>query len=199
MKPLLITLTVLTSLQLASAQDRLERDDALKYAALVSADASQLQNTPIPTSVDLKQPVALQDGEYGSMVLPQAKLSLESLAKAGELAVPVGQLWLLKLTPVRDGSRIEADELRLASVRHDGETTTVPQCALAVRRNAGALQLLVFGKGKEPVLKLPLKEIKADQEAPIDISAERIGDEGRITLRILGKYEAKLTVTELQL
>lgn len=74
------------------------------------------------------------------------------------------------------------------------------QCALGVRRNGpDALELLVFGKDKEPLLKVPLKKIEAQQEPPIDMSAERTGDEGRITLRILGKYEAGFLVTELGL
>ena len=199
MKKILITLTVLTTLQLVSAQERLPREEALKVAFLVSADLKQLQNTPIPTDVDVKQPVAMRDGDYGGMVLPEAKLTREALAKAGEQVVPIGQLWLLKLTPVRDGAGIPGDKLRLVTLKHEGDEVTVSQCALGVRRNGpDALELLVFGKDKEPLLKAPLKKIEAQQEPPIDLSAERTGDEGRITLRILGKYEAGLMVTELE-
>jgi hypothetical protein len=52
-----------------------------------------------------------------------------------------------------DSSGIPGDKLRLVTVKHEGEEYTVPQCALGVRRtSAGTLELLVFGKGKEPVV-----------------------------------------------
>jgi hypothetical protein len=195
-----IAVALLTTIQLVSAQEKLSREEALTYAKIVSADAQQLNGTPIATDVDAQQPVAVKEENYGGMVLPQKNLKAETLAQAGETPVPIGQMWLLKLTLVQDGSGIPGDKLRLAKVKHDGEDFTVPQCALAVRRiDSGGLELLVFGKDKVPLLKVPLKKIEARQESPIDLSAERTGDEGFVTLKILGKYEAKLKVTELEL
>ena len=46
---------------------------------------------------------------------------------------------------------------------------------------------------------LPLKRMDAPQELPLDFTAERTGDAGCLTIKILGKYEAKLMVTELEL
>jgi hypothetical protein len=195
-----IAVALLATIQLISAQEKLAREEALTYAKIVSADAKQLNGTPIPTDVDAQEPVAVKEENYGGMVLPQKNLKAETIAQAGETPLPIGQLWLHKLTLVRDGSGIPGDKLRLATVKHNGEDITVPQCALGVRRNdSGALELLVFGKDKVPLLKVPLKKIEAQQEPPIDLSAERTGDEGSVTLKILGKYEAKLRVTELEL
>jgi hypothetical protein len=200
MKRTLIALTVITALQLASAQEKLSRDDALKYAALVTADAKQLSSTPITTDLDAQQPVALHDDDYGGMVLPQKNLKAETLAKAGETILPIGQLWLLKLAPMRDGQVVATEKLLLATVSHDGSKVTVPQCALGVRRSsAGKLELLVFGKDKEPLLTAPLKTIDTQQEPPLDLAAERESDSGRITVKILGKYQATFSVTELSL
>ena len=86
----LIALTVLMTLHLASAQERLPREEALKYALLVSVDLKQLQGTPIPTDVDVKQPVVVYEGDHGGMLLPEAKLSSEALAKAGDKMYPSG-------------------------------------------------------------------------------------------------------------
>ena len=195
-----IALALLTSLQLVAAQERIPQDEALKYAALAGADSKQLAGTPIPTQVDLDHPVALRDGEFGGMVLPQAKLTAESLAKAGDKVVPIGQLWLLKLTPMRDGEAIASEDLRLATVKLRDDEITLPQCALGVQKNkSGGLELLVFGKGKEPILKTPLKAIDAKQDAPIDLDAERDSESADITVRILGKYEAKVKVTALEI
>lgn len=199
MKSTWIAITLLAGLQLVSAQERLERQEALEYACLVGADLTQLQGTPIPTDVDLKHPVALREGEYGGMVLPECKLSAEALAKAGRQPVPIGQLWLLNLTPMGDGEAVGREKLRLVTVRHRDGDVTVPQCALAVQQNgAGGLDLLVFGKEKEPVLKVGLKKIATRQELPIDLVADHTSAySGSVTLRILGAFETTLTVTEL--
>lgn len=200
MKRMLIALALFTSLQLISAQEKLSREEALAYAKAVSADAKQLNSTPIATDVDAAQPVALKDENYGGMVLPQKGLMPETLAQAGKTAVPIGQLWLHKLTPMRDGEAVSRDNLRIVTVSAEGEEATVPQCALAIRRNAdGALELLVFGNGKEPLLTAALKPLDATQSSPIDLEAERDGDSGKLTLKILGKYQATMSVTELEL
>lgn len=200
MKANLLILALLAALPLAQAQEKLPKEEALTYARWVGADAKQLGGTPIATEVDLQQPVAVKEDPYGGMVLPQKDLKAESLAKAGETAVPIGQLWLLKLTPMQDGFGISQDRLRLATVEADGEQITAPQCALAVKRNAaGKLELLVYGKAKEPVLTAALKPIDAKQTSPLELDAERDGDAGKLTLSILGKYRASFSVTELEL
>ena len=101
---------------------------------------------------------------------------------------------------MRDGSALASDKLRVATVRHKDQDVSLAQCALGVRRNhLDALELLVFGKDKEPLVTLPLKRMDAPQELPLDFTAERTGDAGCLTIKILGKYDAKLMVTELEL
>jgi hypothetical protein len=200
MKQTIVALTLLTSLQFGLAQERISREEALKYAAVLGTDLKQLQGTPIPSSVDLKQPVALRDGEFAGMVLPEAKLTLETLAKAGDKITPLGQLWLLRLAPMSDGQAIPKDKLRIATIERDGETFSLPQCALGVRRtSSGAMELLIFGKDKEPLLKVAIKEIDIKQDVPLDMDADRESESAQITLKILGKYEAKFKVTSSDL
>jgi hypothetical protein len=201
MKSTVITLALLSTVALASAQERLPRDQALKYACLVSMDLKQLTETPIPTDVDIKRPVALHDGDFGGMILPEAKLTAQQIAGAKSDIVPIGQLWLLNLTPMRDGEAILAERLRLATVSDKGNDVQVPQCALGVKRNdAGGLELLVFGKSKEPLVKAPLKVLENKASQPgIEIEAERESSSGRVTLTIVGKYQASIEVTQLQL
>jgi hypothetical protein len=184
---------------LASAQEKLSREETLRYAFVVAGDLKQLQATPIPTDVDVKQPVAVRDGDFGGMVLPEAKLKADAIAKADEKVVPIGQVWLLKLTPMKDGEAVAASKLRMVTLTHEGDQVKVSQYALGVLRNGtGALELLVFGKDKEPVVKVPLKTMDAKQDVPIDLSAERESDSGKVTLKILGKYTATISVTALE-
>ena len=199
MKNILLTLTLLSTLALASAQEKLAREESLRYAFIVAADLKQLQATPIPTDVDVKQPVAMRDGEFGGMVLPEAKLSADAIAKAGEKVVPIGQLWLLKLTPMKEGEAVAASKLRMVTLSHEGNEVKLAQCALGAQKNgSGSLELLVFGKDKDPVAKAPLKASDAKQDVPIDLAADRESDSGKVTLKILGKYTATISVTALE-
>jgi hypothetical protein len=199
MKHTLLTLTLLSTLALASAQEKLSREETLRYAFVVAGDLKQLQATPIPTDVDVKQPVAVRDGDFGGMVLPEAKLNADAIAKAGEKVVPIGQVWLRKLTPMKDGEAVAASRLCMVTLTHEDDQVKVSQYALGVQRNGtGALELLVFGKDKEPVVKVPLKTMDTKQDVPIDLSAERESDSGKVTLKILGKYTATISVTALE-
>jgi hypothetical protein len=201
MKHSIIAVTLLVSLQLLPAQERLSKDEALKYAIAVTEAAKKITGAPLATDVDPQQPVAVREGDYGGMVLPQKKLSAEMLAKTEKGGItPVGQLWLHKLTPMRDGDPISSEKLRLVTVQAQGDEATVPMCPLGVKRTSdSALELVVFGKGKEPLLTAPLKAIDKKQEVPVDLEAERESESGRITLKILGKYQASFQVTELEL
>lgn len=195
MKQTILAFAILGVVSLTSAQEKLSTDEALPYAQAVS---KHLQGTPIATDVDPDKPVVVRDGEFGGMVLPQKNLKLETITKAGETAVPIGQLWLKQLTPMHNGEAVTREKLRLVTVSGDGEEVTAPQCVLAVRKNtSGSLELLVYGKGKEPITTAALKPLDATQSLPIDLAAVREDEVGKLTVKILGKYQATLSVTEL--
>jgi hypothetical protein len=131
------------------------------------------------------------------MLLPETKLSLETLAKATDKVAPLGQLWLLRVVPMSAGQPVPKEKLRLATIEHEGEKYTLPQCALGVRKaSSGGLDLLIFGKDKEPLLKVALTQVDAKQESPLDMDADRESDSAQITLKILGRYQAKFKVTQ---
>jgi len=197
MKRTILLAALIAGLTTTQAQEQLSRQDALKYAFIVAGNLEKMLKTPIPTDPDVKHPVALRDGDYGGMVLPEAKLSAEVFSKAGKETAPVGQLWLLKLVPMNDGQPVPASKLRMVEESSDEGEATVPCCALAVRKDAsGGLELLVFGKDKEPVLRAPIHSISRQQESPVDMTAERKEEGGVVTLRFLGKYEASFMVTD---
>jgi hypothetical protein len=200
MKKILVAIVALVgATHFVSAQEQLLRREALKYAFMLGDDLRTLQGTPIVTDVDLKQPVAVRDGDYGALVLPEAKLSAETLVTTGDKIVPVGQLWLCRLTPIRNGEAVPAGELRVVNFELECTSSSAAQLTLGVKGGAtGDLELLVFGKDKLPLLTLKLKKTASLAAAPISMTAARVNDEaGRITLSILGRYEASLMVTEL--
>jgi hypothetical protein len=197
MKAILITAALLITVGPALSQERLSRQEALKYAFVLSADLKRLQGTPIPTDPDVKRPVGVRDEDYAGMVLPETKLSQDALAKADKEVVPVGQLWLHRLAPLGGSAVVPETKLLRVTVNHEGNDATLVLCALGVRQSAeGKLELLVYGKEKEPVLRAALKPASIAQDNPLELAAERRDDGGLLTLRILGKYEASFMVTD---
>ena len=196
MKRTLIAGVLFAGLLAVQAQEKLSRAEALRYAFFASSDLKEMLNTPIPTDPDIKRPVAVKDGDYGAMVLPEAKLNADAFAQAGTEAKPVGQLWLRNLAPESEGQRVPQSKLHTVHVRATDQEADAVCCALGVCKDAnGGLQLLIYGKDKEPVARLPLKSISGQQDNPIEMSAERKDDDGLITLKFLGKYEVTFTVS----
>ncbi len=196
MKRIIIVGLVLAGFITSQAQERLSREESLKAAFFATANLKEMLNTPIPTDPDVKRPVGYKDGDYGAMVFPETKLS-DSLAKMGKEVVPVGQLWMLKLAPLNDGQVVPTSKLRMVHVSAGDQEADVVCCALGVRKSSdGAPELLIYGKDKEPVMKVALKSVSGQQENPLDFSADRKDNGGELTLKIAGKYEAVFMVTD---
>ncbi|MHC1762707.1 MAG: hypothetical protein AB9869_00165 [Verrucomicrobiia bacterium] len=194
----LLMIALAASLQLTSAQEQLPREEALKLAFFASLNLEQLQGTPIPTDVDLKRPIALRDGDYGGLFLPEAKLNAEAIAKAGEKIVPVGQLWLHMLTPVHQGQPVDSSSLRMVNVSLPDGAARVAQCTLGVRKtSSGGLQMVVLGKSTEPVATASLRPVEGRSSDGIKLTADRDDSGGTGTLVLFGKYQAQLRFTEL--
>jgi hypothetical protein len=177
------------------AQEALPRDEALKAAFALCRDLPKMLGTPIPTDPDVKRPVAIHADSRGLMVLPETRLSLDVLAKSGPDAVSIGQLWLLKIVPSVDGRAVKADRLQIVTIKDNEKETAVALCALGIRKTAeGRLELLVYGKEKQPLLHVPLANASGKQENPIEIAIQPEGDGATVTLNILGHYTASVSV-----
>lgn len=178
------------------AQEPLSRADAVKFAATLNFDLAKLADTPIPTDADVKRPFGLRAERRGGLVVPEAKLSADTLARVGPDVQPVGQLWLAGLVPMRDGAAVPSGQLKLVTVSHEGRDVTLPLCVLGVRKPAGGnLELLVYGKAKTPLIVAKLTKAAREQSAPIEFTAEREGDAARVKLSLCGSYEAEFSVT----
>jgi len=196
MKRIIIAAVLLTGLLAVQAQEKLSRTEALQAAFFASSDLKEMLNTPIPTDPDTKRPVAFKDGDYGVMVLPETKLSADTFAKAGKEAKSVGQFWLRGLAPENEGQVVSQSKLRKVHVSAMDQEADVVCCALGVCKDADrGLELLIYGKDKEPVTRVPIKSISGQQDNLVEMSCERKDDNGVITLKFLGKYEATFSVT----
>jgi hypothetical protein len=197
MRSVLAAVLVLAGFSAVQAQEAVPRDEALKIACQLCRDLPKMLATPIPTDPDVKRPVALRSDDRGLMVLPETKLRAAEIAKAGPEVMSLGQLWLLKAAPMVEGQLVKVEKLQIVSVSvgDDKDRPSPSLCALGVRKAAdGRLELLVYGKAKEPLLHTPLTPISGKQDDPIEVSVEQQADGYAVTLKILGAYTASFPI-----
>ena len=194
MKRCLILLSVIAPIVSAYCQEKLPHEVSLQYVSILTNYTKEMRSTPIPTRPDFTKPVAVRYEGCGGMVLPEIKLSAETFTKAGSEVTPVGQLWMANLSPVNGDKIVPLTSLYMVRITHNDKDVDAACCALGVRKANGGLELLIYGKSATPVLSMPLKAISATQLDPIDMSAERTGDNGTITLSFAGKYQASFNV-----
>lgn len=196
MKTLLSFCAVFVVAAAGLAQERLARPEALKYAFFTCADLKQMTGTPLPTDPDPKRPVAIRHGDHGLLLLPESKLSAASVSSVGNSATPIGQLWLVKIAPFVQQSAVPASKLRMVDIKTETGQGTVACCALALRKKGETMELLVYGKGPDPLIATPAKSVAGqfDSDTPLDITAEVEDQTAKLTLKIAGKYEAVFPV-----
>jgi hypothetical protein len=198
MRRLLTVGSLLLVAGVVGAQERIAPEIAQKYARLFVEQAAKQQNLPIKIDADPERPCGLKHEEVGAMVIPDKNLSAEALKKVAQDITPLGQLWTRKLTMVVKDQLVPNDQLRIVTVSANGEDHLLPLFLLGVRKKAGAdLELVVYGPGKEPLLQVPLEKLDATQEIPIELEGKEEGNgRGVLTLNILGKYQARLTLAK---
>ena len=144
---------------------------------------------------DLEKPQGIKAEGVGVIVLPDRKLSVELLAAANSAITPLGQLWTLKLALAKEGKPAETDTLRHFTISDGENEREVSLYYLgATRTGAGGLELVVYAKDKEPLLRVPInKKVAVKQEFPIEVSGVKNGDKsGTLSLRLFGEYDAQL-------
>lgn len=199
MKNTLLLLTLATALTQACAQEVLSREETKRYAELTHRDPKLLEKAPLKITADLDKAIAAREGEHAGMIVPDCGLTAEALGKIDKDVLPVGEIWLYRLGPMNDGRLIAEEKLNIITVKNDSDSAKVPLCVTGIRKKDDKLELLVYGKSKEPLLTLPLKAIDAKQQMPLEMEAEQGGNSGTVTLKILGKYKTSFEVTELEL
>lgn len=198
MKTVLSTLGVLFLATVASAQERIPDEQAQRIAKHLAEKAATVGDAQVKTDVDTDKPFGLKHEEVGVMVLPDRKLSEDILAKAGKDVVPVGQLWFRGIAPVVDNQPASRDKLRFLDITVKDETLSLPVFLLGARKQKDALELVVYGKDKEPLVVVPLQKVESGQGLPIELEGKKSGeDRGELTLNVLGKYQAKVTLAPL--
>jgi hypothetical protein len=178
----------------APAQERIPDEEALRIAKLLIEQAGKEANLAFKMEADADKPFGLKGGEAGAMIIPNKKLTADDIAKAGKDVTPIGHLWFKKVAPIVDGKTATGDKVRSITVNADGQDHQVTLYLVGVRKK-DKLELVFFGKDKEPIFTTPLTQTDSKQDSPIEFEAKKTGEKmADVTFRVLGKYEAKLAV-----
>ncbi len=171
-------------------------DEAQKAAHKVSASAPSLADAPIAIDADLDKPHLIKGTSGGgAMIIPDKKLTAETLAAAGGTPVPVGQLWMLKATIAENGHPLAEDKTRRVVVEDGDKEIRLQLFLLGAAKNAqGTLDLIVFAKDKTPLLRVPLeKGASASQQLPGELSGRKYDEDSvTLTVSLAGQYQARL-------
>jgi hypothetical protein len=195
---ILIPLIALTTFSIAQEIETVPLDKAQNVARKIMADASTQTDLPFAMELDVEKPAALKGGKGGLLVIPDKKLTAETLANATKESKPLGQLWMHHVVPSIAGSAPDAAKLRSHEFTENGETKRVEVYFLSINKDdAGALTLALTAKGKEPLIKVPL--VKTDAAAsttPVAVTGHKEDDNsGVLVLTVFGSYKADITVT----
>jgi hypothetical protein len=180
----------------ASAQEVVSLEEAQKGARLVTQSAGSISDAPFKMEINTDKPQALKVGSVGILAIPSTGLIDDAMAKVGKDVLPLGQLWMLSIAPATGGKVLPSSRLRMITVTDKDKDARVSMFFLGARKNdKDAIELVLYGKDKEPVMHVPLEKIDGSQDVPIELAGRKEGDDsGLLTLKFLGKFKADITV-----
>jgi len=193
-----LLLICLGAASFATAQEAVPLDKAQDAARKVNASLGRIDDVPFSVDADTNKPQAIHADKVGIMILPDKHFTSETLAASFKDILPVGQLWMLSAA-VADGSKAPAkDKLRSIAIEEGDKEKEVQLYLLGVRKTEGTeLELVIFGKGKEPITHIPLKATSGTQEFPLQLTGRKESDtSGILTVQFLGQYTADVRLVK---
>ena len=138
----------------AAGQDtkRIESDKVAKIAATLVTATTGLSDLPVKVNADTTRSMGIVGQDRGGVLVPDSRLTAEALKKVDQDVLPIGLLFLHRVTPSVADQVTPTDQHRQISVTIDDKTMTIFVLPLAVTRVAGRLVLLVYMNRKEPAM-----------------------------------------------
>jgi hypothetical protein len=167
---------------------------------LMDANAG-LGDLPLKLDLAADQAMGFKTGDVGALLIPDRRLKTEKGDKADRKkdkhsAVPVGQLWTSKLSPKEKGAVLPNEQLRLVKVKSKDKQAELAVFALGIEKSGKKeFQLVLYGKGPAPVLRVPMVPLKAKGSAPVVLATRKSGEDGGVLeLKLLGRFKAEIPV-----
>lgn len=192
---LLLVALCLCAASFAKADDieRFDSEMAQKIGKALTEATNKITDLPVKLALNEKQATGFKAKNVGLLIVPDSKLTADALKKIDKEVLPVGVLYLRKMTPVVADEPVPADKQREIEVTVGTNSAVVTVMPLAATRVAGRLVLLGYAKGKTPALVTDLVEIDEKIDLPVEVTARKAGDNrGMLVVNALGKYRATI-------
>lgn len=179
------------------AQEQVPQKEVIKYAFGLGMTAATQKDPPLKTTPDPYNSSAVHKEGQIAVLIPDQAFKEDLLSKVSEKEItPLGQIWLRDLVPQVEGKSIAADKLRTLTIDAGKEKITAHLCFLGLQKNdKGEIQLIVYGKGKEILLKPVIAAHEEKQEKPLVVGMQAPADKPLlVTLSLFGKHQTQFEV-----
>ena len=197
---LLPTLLLIAACAFAQEIQQVPAEQAVKIARKVTETLGSPADAPFAVDPDVEKPAGIKaNGETGLLALPDKKITAATLAATGKEITPLGHLWMRGVAPSVSGGAPDPAKLRTVEVTGDDKKVNVEVYYLGVTKtDAGALELGLYAKGREPLVKVPLARTDAAASpTPIALDGRKEGENsGVLVITVFGSYKADVTVTK---
>ena len=197
---LLLALILIATCAVAQEIQQMSAEQTAKIARKVAEVLGSPADAPFAVDADADKSVGIKaSGETGLLAIPDKKLTVESVANAGKAVLALGQLWMRNVAPSVNGAAADPAKLRTVTVRDGDQEAKVEVYFLGIARtDAGTVELSLYAKDKEPLVKVPLVKTDATPNAtPIALDGHKEGENtGVLVVSVFGSYKADVTVTK---
>ncbi|HEX5176723.1 MAG TPA: hypothetical protein VFV83_06835, partial [Chthoniobacteraceae bacterium] len=181
------------------AQEAVPIEEAREGARKANATIALEKENRLQIDADVEKPVAIRGGAVALMIVPDKRLNAGQLATLKGELLPVAQLWTRNASVQVNGESAKRDQVRVIGVDDGFKKAEVELYLIGAKKNeSGASELLLFAKGKEPMLRLPIAsgtDPASAQTLPIELTGRKTGDtSGVLTLRFAGGQSAEIAV-----
>ena len=197
---LLPAFLLIATCAIAAEIQQMPAEQVAKIARVVAEALGSPSDVPFAVDADADKSAGIKGGgESGLVLIPDRKLTAETVANAGKEVTPLGQLWMRNVVPAVNNAAADPARLRTVNVRDGDREAKVEVYFLGVSKTeAGTVELGLYAKEKEPLVKIPL--VKTDAAAsttPVALDGHKEGENtGVLVVTVFGSYKADVTVTK---
>lgn len=193
-------LALISTIAVAQEIQQVSAEQAGKIARKVTEALGSPSDAPFAVNPDTEKSAGIKgSGEVGLLAIPDRRLTVETVAGAGKTTSALGQLWMRNVVPAVSNAAPDAGKLRTVTV-HDGDKDAkVEVYFLGISKaDGGEVELGLYAKDKEPLVKVPLVKTNAPPSAvPIALDGRKEGENtGVLVITVFGSYKADITVTK---
>jgi hypothetical protein len=184
----------------AGEPQQIPGEQAAKIARKLAVALGSPADAPFAVDADAEKASGLKaSGDTGLIAIPDRKLTTDTLANAGKAVSPLGQVWMRNIVPMVKNTAAAPTQLRTVTMRDGDQEAKVEIYFLGITKNeTGALDLGLYAKDQEPLLKIPLVKTDAPvKTTPIALDGHKEGENtGVLVVTVFGSYKADITVTK---